>query len=156
MCLLIRRLRTLVFTVIIEKCIFLSFCCFCILGFLLFKGCLGLVNFSAPNKASWVCGAFFLVWNITPSILCGTGLVVIDSLSLLLSWKVGVSPLVLIDSFFLGMLGWIGNCDLSEFKIHLSKSSWLFAASLMGLPVHVTWPFFVADFHIPSLFYILF
>ena len=97
---------------------------------------------------------FSLCWSFPFRILCRDELVERYCLNLVLSWNILVSPSMLIESFVGYIsLGWnlcsLRVCMTSDqvllaFIISVEKSGVI----LIGLPLHVTWPFPLVAFNI--------
>ena len=87
-----------------------------------------------------------------------TGLVDKYCLNLLLSWNILVSPSMLLESFAgYSSLGW----QLCSLKVCMTSNQALLIVSveksgviLIGLPLYVAWPFFLAAFF--SFYFYLF
>ena len=95
-----------------------------------------------------------LSWIFPSSTFCKSGFVNRYCSNLVLSWNILFSPLVVIESFSgyssLGLhLGSFIVCSISvqdhlAFMISIEKSGTI----LLGLPLYVTWPFFLAALNI--------
>jgi hypothetical protein len=161
LCLLIGALRPFTFSVNIERCLLFPV----ILVSLLFSFTYSLFICLLAQKclffleSSYLCLVFSSVCKSPLSIFCSAGLVVTNSFSFSLLWKVWISPSIRKDGFsgltslgweLLSFRAWITFFhDYLAFRVWVDKS----AIILMGLPLYVTCLFSFAAFRILSIEY---
>ena len=114
----------------------------------------GVGTFLVLEFCLFVCFIFVFVLRI----LCKTELVDRYCLNLVLSWNILFYPCMLIESFVgYNSLGWhlcsLRACMTSDqallaFIVSVEKSGVI----LIGLPLYVTWPFFIAVYNNFSLY----